>query len=115
MATEQFSKVQLQGLIASDPEIRYLTSGIPVASLTVSVKREFEPGRFTTDFLDVVVIGDKNDDGPAENAACFSRDQLVSIEGQLVMQRWEDKRGVQRQRMVVKALTIEHCEVAVGA
>jgi single-strand DNA-binding protein len=111
MTTEQFAKVQLQGLIASDPEIRYQTSGIPVASFSISVKREFEPSRWTTDFLDVVIIGDKGNDESAENAACFSRGQLVSIEGQLVMQRWVDKRGTQRQRMVVLARKIEHCEV----
>jgi len=115
MTTEQFTSVGIQGLIASDPEIRYQTSGIPVASLTISVKREFEPSRWTTDFLDVVVVGDKGNDESAENAACFARGQLVSIEGQLVMQRWVDKRGVQRQRVVVKARTIEHCEVAAGA
>jgi single-stranded DNA-binding protein len=111
MTAEQFTSVRIQGIIASDPEIRYQTSGIPVTSFSVSVKREFEPSRWTTDFLNVVVI-DKDDDESAENAACFARDQLVSIEGQLVTQRSVDKRGSPHQRMVVLARKIEHCEVS---
>ena len=109
----QFAKVRIQGIVASGPELRYQTSGVPVTSMTVSVKREAKtPSGWTTDFLDVVVIGD-DDHEHAENAACFEQGQLVCIEGHLVTQRWDSWQGrqrVQKQRMAVKAVSIEHCE-----
>ena len=110
----QFARVQIQGMVAGMPVVRYQTSGIPVASLTVSVKRERKNKSHTIDYLDVVVIGDE-DEAHAENAVAVEKGQFVSIEGQLVMRIEKVTRGkevVQKQRMVVKALLITHAECA---
>jgi single-strand DNA-binding protein len=99
-----YAVVNMAGALTDAPELRYRTSGVPVASFRVAVGRtvrtEFHERKWT-DYLDCVNEGEEAE----EIARSFKRGDNVDICGLLIQQRWED-RGHKKSRMVVNVVTI---------
>lgn len=91
-----YNKVILIGRLTRDPEMRYTTSGKPVASFTLAVdrKRSSQGGEKETDFLDCVVWQQT-----AEFASKYAtKGRMVCVEGRLQIRTWEDKDSGQKRK-----------------
>lgn len=89
------NRVILIGRLARDPELRYTTSGIAVATFAIAVDRPFtsQSGEREADFIDVVVWRKL-----AETVANhLSKGRLVAVEGRLQTRSYDDSNGVRRK------------------
>lgn len=83
--------IALVGRLVADPELRYTSSGLPVASFRIAVDRPFKDadGKKQVDFINCVAWRQK-----AEFVANYlTKGRLVGIEGRLQIRQWEDKDG----------------------
>jgi single-strand DNA-binding protein len=97
------NRVILIGRLTRDPELRYTTSGLAVARLSVAVDRPFtnQQGERETDFIDVVVWRKL-----AETCANhLAKGRLVAVDGRLQIRPWE-KDGVKHRSAEVVAETV---------
>ena len=89
------NQVILVGRLAQDVELRYIPgTGTPVATFTVAVDREFtgKTGKRETDFIDVQTWGKQ-----AETCSNYiGKGSLVSIQGSLRVEKYEDREGNRR-------------------
>ena len=96
------NQVILVGRLAQDVELRYIPgSGTPVATFTVAVDREFtgKAGKRETDFIDVQTWGKQ-----AETCSNYiGKGSLVSIQGSLRVEKYEDREGNRRTSYRVNA------------
>ena len=99
------NKVFLIGYLARDPELRYTSSNIPVASLTLAVNRNFtnQNGEKEVDFINIVVWKKQ-----AENIHkyCF-KGSKVAIEGRIQVRNYDDQNGQKRYVTEVVSENIE--------
>lgn len=99
------NKVFLIGHLVKDPELRYTSSNIPVASFTLAVNRNFtnQNGEKETDFINIVAWKKQ-----AENIHkyCF-KGSRVSIDGRLQTRTYEDQNGQKRYVTEVVSENIE--------
>ncbi len=99
------NKVFLIGYLARDPELRYTSSNIPVASLTLAVNRNFtnQNGEKEVDFINIVVWKKQ-----AENIHkyCF-KGSKVAIEGRIQVRSYDDQNGQKRYVTEVVSENIE--------
>jgi single-strand DNA-binding protein len=89
------NSVVLIGRLTRDPELRYVSSGQPVASFTLAVDRPFsaERGKSAADFIPVVAWRKS-----AELVSShLSKGRLVAVEGRLQIRSYEAQGG-RRQR-----------------
>lgn len=90
------------GRLTRDPELRRTGSGIPVASFTIAVDRDFgksENGEKETDFLDVVAWR-----STAEFVEkYFSKGRMAVVSGRLQIRSWTDKDGNKRRSAEIVA------------
>ena len=93
--------IVLMGRLTKDPELRRTGSGIPVASFTLAVDRDFsmKGQEKETDFIDVVAWR-----STAEFAAkYFSKGRMAMVSGRLQIRNWNDKDGSKRRSAEVVA------------
>ena len=89
------NQVILVGRLAQNVELRYIAgTGTPVATFTVAVEREFvgKNGKREVDFIDVQTWGKS-----AENCSNYiGKGSLVSVQGSLRVEKYEDREGNRR-------------------
>lgn len=84
------NRVVLTGRLTKDVDLRYTSSGVPVASLTLAVNRSYKTENGPeADFINVVVWRK-----PAENTANFlKKGSLAGIEGRIETRSYEGQDG----------------------
>ncbi len=92
--------VIIMGRLTADPEIRSTASGLPVASFTLAVDRDFQSGsERVTDFIDVVAWRQK-----AEFVSkYFRKGQQMAVKGSIQVRNYTDKEGNKRRAWEVVA------------
>lgn len=85
------NRVVLVGRLTRNPELRYTPKGIPVATFTLAVNRNFKNGKGEqeADFINCVVWRK-----PAENVANFlGKGSLAGVDGRLQSRYYEGQDG----------------------
>lgn len=99
------NKCTLQGRLCKNPELRHTTSGVPVASFTLAVDRDFkdkQTGEKATDFIDCVAWRNT-----AEFVSrYFTKGRMAVVVGSLQLRDWTDKEGGKRRSAEVVADTV---------
>ena len=95
--------IVLMGRLTRDPELRRTGSGIPVASFSLAVDRDFgsnrETGEKETDFIDIVAWRNT-----AEFVSrYFTKGRMAVVSGRLQIRAWTDKDGNKRRSAEVVA------------
>jgi single-strand DNA-binding protein len=92
------------GRICNDIELRRTGSGVPVASFTVAVDRDFKDsnGQKETDFIDCVAWGKTGEF--AEKY--FSKGKMMVASGRLQIRSWTDKNDNKRKNAEVNVENI---------
>ncbi len=95
--------IVLMGRLTRDPELRRTGTGIPVATFTLAVDRDFSSNRETgekeTDFIDIVVWRNT-----AEFVSkYFAKGRMAVVSGRLQIRNWNDKDGNKRRSAEVVA------------
>lgn len=88
------NKVFLIGRLVRDPELRYTSSNIPVATFSLAVNRNFagQNGERETDFINIVVWRKQ-----AENCKNYiNQGSQVAIDGRIQTRNYEDQNGQKR-------------------
>lgn len=88
------NKIIVMGRLGRDPEVRYTSTGKPVASFTLAVDRDFKgpDGRRETDWLQIVAW-----DAKARFAQqYFRKGQQAIVEGRLQVRDWTANDGSKR-------------------
>ena len=104
------NKVFLAGRLTSDPELRYLPSGVAVCQLRLAASR-FYRTRDGEKKEDVLFINVSTWDKQAE----FCNDKLrkgrpIYVEGRLTSNEWEDRAGQKRVSIEVRADRIQQLD-----
>lgn len=85
------NNVVLVGRLTKDPELKYLTSGTPVATFTLAINRDYKnkDGSTPVDFIPVEIMGK-----PAEFVANYiTKGRLVAIQGSIRVDRYDTPSG----------------------
>src|SRR5512132_4063058 len=94
--------VVLIGRLATEPELKYTPSGVPVATFRIAVDRPFtssQGGEKEADFIDIVAWRQS-----AEFAANYlGKGRLVAIQGRLQVRSWVQQDGTRRWKTEVVA------------
>ena len=94
--------ITLMGRLTRDPELRRTQSGIPVASFSLAVPRDYkdkESGEAATDFIDIVAWRHN-----AEFVSnYFTKGRVAVVEGRLQLRDWTDREGNKRRSAEVLA------------
>ena len=93
--------ISIMGRITKDIELRRTPAGVPVASFTVAVDRDFKDsnGQKETDFIDCVAWR-----GTGEFVERnFSKGKMIIVAGRLQIRKWEDKNGNKRNSAEIVA------------
>lgn len=101
------NRVILIGRLTRDPELRYIPSGVPVASFTLAVDRPFtnKEGERETDFIPIVVWRKQ-----AENCANYlAKGSLVAVDGRMQVRSY-DQDGQRRYITEVVADSVRFLE-----
>lgn len=102
------NKVILIGYLGRDPELRYMQSGSPVASLSVATSRKWKNKQTNemveeTEWHRVSVFGVQ-----AEHCSNYlSKGRMVYVEGRLKTRSYDDKDGVKRYATDIIADTVQ--------
>ena len=89
------NRIQIIGRLTRDPELRYLSSGHPMAQFTLAVDRDFKnaAGDRDADFINCVAWRKL-----AEQVGQYcSRGRLVAVEGRLQTRSYETQDGSRRR------------------
>ena len=81
--------ITIMGRMTRDPELRRTGNGVPVASFTLAVDRDYktDDGVRETDFIDCVAWR-----GAAEFVSrYFGKGRMVCVSGRLQIRNWTDK------------------------
>jgi single-strand DNA-binding protein len=109
MATRSLNKVILIGNLTRDPELRYTSSGTPVATFTVATNRSFTDSagtqKETAEFTNVVSWAKL-----AEICSqLLTKGTKVYVEGRLQTSSWDDKetgKQVRRTEVVITDMIV---------
>lgn len=101
------NKVILVGRLGRDPELRYASSGMPIANLRIATDESYvdRDGNKVdkTEWHTVVVF-----QRAAENCSNYlSKGSLVYVEGSLQTRKWQDQQGQDRYSTEVKAQRVQ--------
>lgn len=102
------NRVMLIGRLTAKPELRYTGSNIPYARFSIAINRTFSnsQGQRETDFINIIIWRKQ-----AENVCNFlDKGSLVSVEGRLQTNTYDDKDGNKRYSMDVVADSIQFLE-----
>ncbi|MBX2861034.1 MAG: single-stranded DNA-binding protein [Vampirovibrio sp.] len=96
------NSVVLLGRVGQDPELKYFESGSVKAGFSVAVDRNFSKQNRITDWFRVEVWGRQ-----AEFVGEWvKKGSLLSVTGQLEINRWTDQAGNQRENPLIKATDV---------
>ena len=99
------NRIIIQGRMTKDPELRHTPSGVPVASFTLAVDRDFkdkQTGEKATDFIDIVAWRQT-----AEFVSrYFTKGRMAVVVGSLQLRDWTDRDGGKRRAAEVVADTV---------
>lgn len=96
------NQVALIGNITKDPELRYTPSGKAVCNFTVAMNEKYKD-KEQAHFIPVTAWGKT-----AENCNQYlTKGSKVGVEGSLQQQRWEDKEGKKRSKIIIFARRVE--------
>lgn len=85
--------IVIMGRLTRDPELRYTGTGVPVASFTVAVERDFSNGgKKETDFINCVAWRQTGEFVSKH----FEKGSMISVSGRLQTREWEDRDGNKR-------------------
>jgi single-strand DNA-binding protein len=106
--------VILKGHLTRDPELKTTTSGVSVCDVGLAVNKRFQnrAGEVIekTLFVDCTVWGKQ-----AESLAKYmGKGSPVIIEGALQLEQWENERKEKRQKITVRANSVEFLHRAAG-
>lgn len=104
------NRVILIGRLARDPELRYTTSGIAVATFAIAVDRPFtsQSGEREADFIDIVVWRKL-----AETCANhLGKGRLIAVEGRMQTRSYDDNNGIRRKVTEVVAENVRFLDRA---
>ena len=93
--------IVIMGRLTRDPELRHTGAGVPVASFTLAVDRDFKPegGEKETDFIEIVAWRNT-----AEFVRkYFTKGRMAVVSGRLQIRNWTDKEGNKRKTAEVVA------------
>lgn len=96
-----------QGRLATNVDLRYTASNVPVASFTLACERDYKPknGERECDWVDVVAWS-----GAAEFAnKYFKKGDMVIVCGRLQTRTYEDRNGAKRKATEVIASSFNFC------
>lgn len=97
-----YNRVVLMGNLCRDPEMRYTSSGMAVASFGLAINRKSKDKK-EVDFFDISAW-----DKTAELCNQYlEKGSGVLIEGRLKQERWEDDGGNKRSKIVVVASAVQ--------
>ena len=102
------NRVMLIGRLTAKPELRYTGSNIPYARFSVAINRTFSnsQGQRETDFINVIIWRKQ-----AENVCNFlDKGSLISVEGRLQSNSYDDKDGNKRYSLDVVADNVQFLE-----
>lgn len=102
------NQIVLMGRLTRDPELRHTQSGLPVASFTLAVDRDYgqKGAEKQTDFIDIVAWR-----GTAEFVSkYFTKGQLTVVSGRLQLRDWTDNNGAKRRAAEVVADNVYFAE-----
>ncbi len=101
------NKVILIGRIAKDLELKHTGNGLAVCSFSLAVNKPYKSGGNAgnqADFFNCIAWR-----GTAENLCKYQKKgSLISVEGNLINNSWEDNNGVKRYKTEVNVSTIEY-------
>lgn len=96
------NKIFLMGRLVKAPELRHTPSGVPVASFSLAVDRDFkdkQTGEKSTDFIDIVAWRNT-----AEFVSrFFTKGRMAVVVGSLQLRDWTDRDGGKRRAAEVVA------------
>jgi single-strand DNA-binding protein len=93
--TQMLNRIHLVGRLTRDPELRYLSSGHPMAQFTVAVDRDFRnaQGERDADFIKCIAWRKL-----AEQVGQYcAQGRLVAVEGRLQTRSYETQDGSRRR------------------
>lgn len=96
--------ITIMGRLTKDPELRTTMSGTNVASFTVAVDRDYQPGgsEKQTDFIECVAWK-----GTGEFVSkCFRKGSMIVVSGRLQSRKWQDRDGNNRISWEVNASSV---------
>ena len=95
------NKIIVMGRCSADPELRMTSSGVPVATVTLAVDRDFKDknGNKETDWIDVVAWRETG----KFLADHFSKGRMIVVSGRLQIRSWTDKDGSKRRTAEIVA------------
>ena len=102
------NRVMLIGRLTAKPELRYTGSNIPYARFSIAINRTFSnsQGQRGTDFINIIIWRKQ-----AENVCNFlDKGSLVSVEGRLQSNSYDDKDGNKRYSLDVVADSVQFLE-----
>ena len=94
--------IVLMGRLTRDPELRYTSANVAVASFRIAVDRDFgrgENGERQTDFIDVVAWRQTGE----FVSKYFTKGSMAVVSGRLQMRDWTDRDGNKRTSAEVVA------------
>ncbi|MFN3978710.1 MAG: single-stranded DNA-binding protein [Sulfurihydrogenibium azorense] len=100
------NRVIITGRLTKEPEVRLLTTGTPVAKMTIAVNRNYkkkdsQDWQQKTYFFDVEAMG-----VIADRLAKLNKGELVLVEGELRQDRWQDQDGKNKSKTKIHAIRI---------
>ncbi|WP_462133193.1 single-stranded DNA-binding protein [Peptostreptococcus stomatis] len=102
------NNVVIVGRLTKDPELKYLTSGTPVATFTLAINRDYKnkDGSIPVDFIPVEIMGK-----PAEFVANYiTKGRLVGVQGSIRVDRYETPDGEKKTFTKVSGRSIQALE-----
>ena len=99
------NRIILSGRLTRDPELRRTQSGIPVASFSLAVNRDFKDKatrETPVDFIDIVAWRHTGEFA----ANYFAKGSMAVVEGRLQIRDWTDREGGRRRTAEVVASSI---------
>lgn len=98
------NKTILQGRLTRDPELRTTNTGVEVCSFTVAWSEEYKENK-TELFLDCTAWRQTG----AFIAQYFSKGKEIAVDGRLETQKYQDKQGNNRQKIVLTVDKAHFC------
>lgn len=102
------NRIVLVGRLTKDPELRYTPNGVPVATFTLAVNRNFKnaQGEQEADFINCVVWRK-----PAENVANYlKKGSLAGVDGRLQTRNYDGQDGKRVYVTEVMAESVQFLE-----
>ena len=106
------NRVVLVGRLVKDPELRYTPNGVPVATFTLAVNRNFSnrKGEREADFINCVFVRK-----PAENVANFlKKGSLAGVDGRIQTRNYEGQDGKRVYVTEIQAESVQFLEPRSG-